>query len=110
MGFSATTVGERAGEIDRAVETERAVGFDVDVKGFEVSRGVDETDVAGLHKVVGHDNVFLVRSDFDVVGADGGLELIGVIKALDVVEVGDVERGDVVARCDRDCEARENEK
>lgn len=106
MRLCAATVRERAGEIDRAVEIERAVGVDVDVKGFEVSRGVDETDVAGLHKVVGDHNVFLVRSDFDVVRADGGLEFVGVVEALDVVEVGDVQRGNVVGRGQRDCEAR----
>lgn len=103
VGLCATTVGVRAGKIDRAAEMERAVRIYVDIKRFEIGRGVDEADVAGLHKVVGDDNVFLIGGDFDVVGADGGLDFIGIIKALDVVEVGDVERGDVVGRCERDC-------
>lgn len=106
MGLGPATVGERAREIDRAVEVERAVGIDVDVKSFEVSRRVDEPDVARLHKVVGDDNVFLVRSDFDVVGANGRLDFVRVVQALDVVEVGDVERRDVVGRRERDCQAR----
>ena len=110
MRLSATTVGERAGEIDRTVESERAIGVDVDVKSFEVSRRVDETDVARLHKVVGHDNVLLVGGHFDVVRADGRLDLVGVIKPLDVVQVGDVERGDVISRRERDCEARKSER
>lgn len=90
MGLSATTVSERAGEIDCTVEMKRAVGIDVDIKTFVVSRSVDKADGAGLHKVVGDNNMFLVGRYFDVVGADGGLEFIGIIKALDVVKVGDV--------------------
>lgn len=79
MGLGATTVREGAREINRAVEMERAVRVDVDVKSLKVSRGVDETDITSLHKVVGDDDVFLVRGDFDVVGTDGGLVFVRVV-------------------------------
>lgn len=42
--------------------------------------------------------MLLVRSNLDVVRSDGGLVLIGVVKALDIVQVADVEGGDVVGR------------
>jgi hypothetical protein len=81
----ATTVCEFPIEVDRAVEAKRAILVDVNVQRLEVGRSVDDTDVAGLHEVIGDDDVLLIGSDFDVVGSDGGLILIGVIKALDVV-------------------------
>jgi hypothetical protein len=40
--------------------------------------------------------VLLVRSDLDVVGTNGRLVLIGVVKTFDVVQVGDIEGSDVV--------------
>lgn len=83
----ATTVGKLPGEVDGAVEAERAIIVDVNVQRLEVGGSVDDTDIAGLDKVVGDDYVLLVGSDLDVVGSDGGLVLIRVIKALDVVQV-----------------------
>lgn len=106
MRLSTTTVRERAREIDRAVEMERAVGVDVDIKRLKISRAIEDADVAGLYKVIGDDDVFLIRGDLNVVGSDGGLNFIGVVEPFDVVEVGDVERGDVVAFCDCDCRGR----
>jgi hypothetical protein len=47
--------------------------------------------------------VLLVGSDLDVVGSDGGLILIGVVEALDVVEVGDIEGSNVVGGGESDC-------
>ena len=99
----ATTVGKLLGEVDGAVEAERAVVVDVNVQGLEVCGSVDDTDVAGLHEVIGDDDVLLVRSDLDVVRANGGLVLIGVVKALDVVQVGDIEGSDVVGGGESDC-------
>lgn len=97
MGLSSTTGLVEVGEVDGAVEAQGAVVLDVDVEGLEVSRGVDEADLAGLDEVVGDDEVLLVGGDLEVVGADGGLDDVGVVEALDVVEVGDVEGGDVVS-------------
>lgn len=106
MRLSTTTVRERALEIDRAVEMKRAVRVDVDIKRLIIAHGIENADVAGLHKVIGDDDVFLIGSDFNVVRADGGLQFVGVVEAFDVVEVGDVERGDVVGSCECDCRGR----
>jgi hypothetical protein len=99
----ATTVGELPSEVDGAVEAERAIIVDVNVQRLEVGGSVDDTDIAGLNKVVGDDYVLLVGSDLDVVGSDGGLILIGVVKTLDVVQVGDVEGSNVVGGGEGDC-------
>lgn len=53
MWLRATTVGKLLGEVNRAVETQTAVVVEVDVQRLEVSRGVDDTDLAGLDKVIG---------------------------------------------------------
>ena len=47
--------------------------------------------------------MLLVRSDLDVVRANGGLVLIGVVKTLDVVQVGDIEGSNVVGGGESDC-------
>jgi hypothetical protein len=99
----ATTVGELPSKIDGAVEPERAIIVDVNVQRLEVGGSVDDTDVTGLHEVIGDDDVLLVGSDLDVVGSDGGLILIGVVETLGVVQVGDIEGGNVVGGGESDC-------
>lgn len=106
MRLRAPATGELGLEIDAAVEMQRAVPVDVDVETLVVGGRVDEADVARLHEVVRHHDVFLVRGHFDVVGAHGGLALVGVVKAFGVVEVGDVEGGDVVGCCEGYCDGR----
>lgn len=96
MRLSSTTVRELMAEIDGPVEVQTAILVEINVQRLEVSRCVNDTDVAGLHKVVGDDDVLLVRRDLDVVGTDGGLLLIGVIQTLDVVQVADVKSSDMV--------------
>lgn len=103
MRLSTTTVGELALEIDRAVEAQLAIVFDVDVQRLEIGRRVDDTNIARLHEVVCNDEVLLVGSDFDIVRANGRLVSVRVVKALDVVEVGDIECGDVVSGGQGDC-------
>lgn len=90
MRLGTTTVRKLAAEVDAAVKAEAAVIVNVDVQGVEVGRGVDEADLAGLHEVVRDSDVLLVRGYLDVVRADGGLVLVRVVEALDVVEVADV--------------------
>ena len=98
----ATTVGKLLGEVDGAVEAERAIIVNVNVQRLEVSRSVDDANVAGLHEVIGYHYVLLVRSDLDVVRTNGRLVLIGVVKTLDVVQVGNIEGSDVVGGGERD--------
>ena len=100
MRLRTAPIGIRSCKVNAPVEVQRAIRVDVNVQRLEVGGGVDEADLASLHKVVGDDNVLLVGGDFDVVGTDGGLNGVWVIEALGVVEVGDVERGDVVSGCD----------
>lgn len=87
----------RPREVDAAVEVQAPVGVDVDVERLEVRRSINKADLTRLDKVVGHDDVLLVGRDLDVVRADGGLGFVWVVETLDVAQVGDVERGDVVA-------------
>lgn len=96
VGLSAATVGELLAKVDGAVEGQATIFLDIDVERLEVGGGVDDTNLTGLDKVVGDDQVLLVGCDLDVVRADSGLVLIGVIKTLDVVQVTDVQSGDVV--------------
>jgi hypothetical protein len=58
------------------------------------------TYISSLDKVASNKQVLLVGRDLDVMRSDDGLLLIGVIEALDVVEVGNVESSDVVAKSD----------
>ena len=83
-------------EVNGPVEVQTAILVEINVQRLEVSRRVNDTDVAGLHKVVGDDDMLLVRRDLDVVGTDGGLLLIGVIQTLDVVQVADVKSSDMI--------------
>jgi hypothetical protein len=99
-----TTIGKLLGEIDGAIKPERAILIDINVQCLEVCRSVDDTNVAGLHKVIGDNDVLLVGSDLDVVRPDGRLIFIGVVEALDVVQVGDVESGNVVGGGEGDCD------
>lgn len=99
MRLRTTPIGIRSRKVDASVEVQRSIRIDINIQRLEVGRGVDETDLAGLHEIVRDDDVLLVRSNLDVVGTDGGLNGVRVIEALGVVEVGDVERGDVVCGC-----------
>jgi len=83
-------------EINRAVEVQASIRVDIDVQRFVISWGVDDADISSLHKVISDNYVFLIWGYFDVVRTDGGLHGVGVVETLDVVEIGDVEGGDVV--------------
>lgn len=96
VGLGATTALVEVGEVDGAVEAQGTVLLDVDVQGLEVGGGVDDANLAGLDEVVGDDKVLLVGGDLEVVGTDGGLDGVGVVETLDVVEIRDVKGGDVV--------------
>lgn len=105
MWFRSSTVGIWACKINSAIEVERSIWVDIDVQSLVICRSVENADITGLDKVVGDDDVLLIRGDFDVVRADGGLRFIGVIEAFHVVEVGDVESSDVVCCCEGYCQS-----
>jgi hypothetical protein len=58
------------------------------------------TYITSLDEVASNEKILLIRGELDVVGSDDGLSLIGVVEALGVAEVGDVEGGDVVSNGD----------
>ncbi|EEY14371.1 predicted protein [Verticillium alfalfae VaMs.102] len=95
-----TVAGEDALKVDGAVEAEAAIVVDVDPVSLVVTGGVDDGDVAGLDKVASDEQVLLIGADLDIVRADDGLGLLGVIKALDVGEVRNIKSSDVVAKGD----------
>lgn len=102
MRLSTAAVGELIQEIDGAAKMEGSVRVDVNVQRLIIGGRVEDADVARLHKVVGHHDVFLVRRDLDVMRANGGLVVVRVIQPFDVVQIGDVEGRDVVGRCEGD--------
>lgn len=53
-----------------------------------------------MHKVVGNDDVFLIRRHLDIMWTDGWLIIVRVVQALWVVEIGYVQSGDVVRSSD----------
>ena len=99
MRLSSTSIRIRPCEIDTPVEMQGPIRVDVDIEGFEVSRSVDEPDLSCLHKVIGDDDVLLIRRDLDIVGSDGRLDLIWIIEALHILQIGDIEGCDMIARC-----------
>ena len=100
MRLRTAPISIRSRKVNAPIKVQRPIRVDIDIQRLEVSGGVDKADLAGLHEIVRDDNVLLVRSDLDVVRTDGGLNGVWIVEALGVVEVGDVERGDVVSGCD----------
>jgi hypothetical protein len=100
-----STPGELLLEVNTAIEMQTSIRVDINIECAVISGCVDESDIAGLNKVICDDDVFLVRGDFDVVRSDCGLGHRGVIETLDVIEVTDVKGCDVV-RCG-ECEVCE---
>lgn len=88
--------GELLHKINGPVEMQTSIGIDINIQRPIISGSVDQANIAGLHEVIGDNDVFLVRSDLDVVRPDGWLNSVGIIEAFDVVEITDVERGDMV--------------
>lgn len=56
--------------------------------------------IAGLDEVSGNKEVLAIGGQLDVVRADDGLDLVGVVKALDILQVGDIKGGNVAADSD----------
>lgn len=94
--LSSTTIRELLVEIDGSVERQASIILKINVKCLEVSRGIDDTNITSLDKVIGDNQVLLIGGNLDVVGSDSGLVLVRVIETLDVAQVTDVQSGDVV--------------
>jgi hypothetical protein len=65
-----------------------------------VRRSIQDRDITGLNEIASHKQILLVRRQLDVVWANDGLLLIRIIETLGIIEVRDVEGGDVVAEGD----------
>lgn len=99
MRFRTTPVSVLASKVDRPVEAETTIGKDINPLSLEVSWGIDNADITTLDEIVGDEEILLIGGDLDVVGTDDALVFVGVVKALDVVQVRDVKSSDVVAEC-----------
>ena len=80
MWPSTTTVRIRSREIDASIEIQTPIIVNIDIQRLEIRWGIDKAALAGLDEVVGHNNVFLVRSDFDVVRANGWLVFVWIVQ------------------------------
>lgn len=96
MRLRSTTVRKLLAKVNSPVEAEASILIEVNVQRLEVSRGVDQTNLASLYEVIGDHDMLLIWGHLDIVGSDSGLVFVGVIQTLDVVEVADVQCGDVV--------------
>jgi hypothetical protein len=83
-------------EINTAIKMQTTIWIDVNVQRSVIGRGVDQSDGAGLHEVIGYNNVLLVWRDLDVVRADCRLSDGRIIETLYIREIRDVEGSDVV--------------
>lgn len=96
MWLSPTAVAEWYCKIDESVKVKAAIRVDIYIERFEVCWCVDDSNVARLDEIVCDHDVFLVWGDFDVMGANGRLNFIGIIETFGTVQVGNVEGGDVI--------------
>ncbi len=54
-----------------------------------------DTYITSLDEITRHQQILLVRADLDVMRANDRLRLVGVVEALDVVEIRDVKGSNV---------------
>lgn len=87
-------------EINSPIKVQASIRIDINIQSLEISRGVDQPNIPSLDEVISDNDVFLIWCYFDIVRSDGWLNGIGVVESFDVVEIGDVERGDVVCGCE----------
>jgi hypothetical protein len=96
MRLRTPTILKLLAKVNSSVERETAILIQINIQRLEVSRSIDNTDLASLDKVICDYQVLLVRRDLDIVRPNCGLVLIWIIKTFDVVQVADVQRGNVV--------------
>lgn len=100
MGPSTATISKLLREVNGAVELKAAIVQNIKVESFEICWNIDNTNIAGLDKVIGDEKMLLIRRHLYVVRADCWLVLIRIIEALNIVQVADIEGGNVVSLAD----------
>lgn len=87
-------------KINRAIKPQAPIRININIQRLKISRGINKPNIPRLDEIIRYDDVFLIRGDFDVVWADGGLDGIWIVETFDIVEVGDVEGCNVVGGCE----------
>lgn len=101
MRPSSTTLRELTQEINAAVELQAPIRQNINPLRLEICRRIHDTDITSLDKVIRNKQVLLIRADLDIMRSNNSLVRIRVVETLDVVQIADVERGDVVAQRER---------
>lgn len=101
MWLGASSVRKLRREVNAAVEAQAAIRKNVNPLSFEIGRGIDDTNLARLDKVVSDQQVLLVGANLDIVGSDDALVFIRVIETLNIIEVRNIKRSNMVADCKR---------
>lgn len=99
MWLSPTAVGVWPCKIDRSTKAKATIWVDIYIERFEVCWCVDDPNVARLDEIICDHDVFLVWGDFDVMGANGRLNFIGIVETFGIIQVGYVEGGNVIGCC-----------
>lgn len=99
MWLPPAAVAEFSCKIDVSVKVKAAIRVNIYIERFEVCWCVDDPNVARLDEIVCDHDVFLVWGNFDVMGANGRLNFIGIVQTFGIVQVGYVEGGDVIGCC-----------
>jgi hypothetical protein len=87
-------------KIDTAIKMQTPIWVKINIQRSVIGGCIDQSDVSGLQEVISDNDVFLVRSDFDVMRSDCWLDGVWVVESFNVAEVRDIEGGDVVVCCE----------
>jgi hypothetical protein len=93
-----TPLTKRPRKINRTIKPQAPIPLYINIQCLEIRWCIQDANLPGLDKVICDHDMFLIGRDFDIVRADGRLDLIWVIETFDRGEIRDVEGGDVV-RC-----------
>lgn len=102
MRPATATLRELLQEINTAIEAQAAIVEDINPLRLEVGGRVNNADIARLDKIIRNEQVLLIRADLDIMRSDNALVCLRVVQPLDMVQVADVERRDVVAERERE--------
>lgn len=94
MRLRTTPIRKIALEINALSEIQSSIVGDIRIQCKEIRRCVHDTNIVGLHEIVDNERMLLIRRDLQVMGADVWESGGGVVDALGVREVRDVELND----------------